>query len=139
MNIYVQCDETRAHHVHSGRTTQYLRHPLTLKAVIWCVPPDGFHKKYQSCWTSSSRNMAKYVGEITKKEREGKSPQNDQKSRKIDHYSENTGPNELKFRLVLGFRHRMPHTKFQPACFRQYNCVLCDVQSDSLMCNLLYY
>ena len=34
------------------------------------------------------------------------------KSRKIDHYSENTGPNELKFRLVLGFRHRMPHTKF---------------------------
>ena len=25
----------------SGRTTQYLRHPSTLKAVIWCVPPDG--------------------------------------------------------------------------------------------------
>ena len=40
------------------------------------------------------------------------------KSRKIDHYSENTGPNELKFRLVLGFRHRMPHTKFQPDCLK---------------------
>ncbi len=40
------------------------------------------------------------------------------KSRKIDHYSENTSPNELKFRLVLGFRHRMPHTKFQPACLK---------------------
>ena len=40
------------------------------------------------------------------------------KSRKIDHYSENTGPNELKFCLVLGFRHRMPHTKFQPDCLK---------------------
>ena len=62
--------------------------------------------------------MAKYVRKITQKEKEGKSPQNDQKSRKIDHYSENAGPNELKFRLVLGFRHRMPHTKFQPDCLK---------------------
>ena len=40
------------------------------------------------------------------------------KSRKIGHYSETTGPNELKFCLVLGFRHRMPHTKFQPYCLK---------------------
>ena len=38
------------------------------------------------------------------------------KSRKIGHYSETTGPNELKFRLVLDFDHRMPHTKFQLDC-----------------------
>ena len=48
--------------------------------------------------------MAKYVGKITKKEREGKSPQNDQKIKEIGNYSETTGPNKLKFRLVLGFR-----------------------------------
>ena len=66
----LQCDETRAHHVHSGRTSQYLQHPLTLKAVIWYVPPDAkicSYKKFQSSWTSSSRDMAKYVGKITKK------------------------------------------------------------------------
>ena len=31
----VQCNETCAHHVHSGRATQYLQHPTTLQAVIW--------------------------------------------------------------------------------------------------------
>ena len=40
------------------------------------------------------------------------------KSMKIGHYSETTAPNELKFCLVLGFRHRMPHTKFQPDCIK---------------------
>ena len=40
------------------------------------------------------------------------------KSRKIGHYSETTGPNELKFGLVLDFRHRMPHTKFQLDCLK---------------------
>ena len=37
------------------------------------------HKKFQSNRASSSRDMIKYVEKITKKEREGKSPQNDQK------------------------------------------------------------
>ena len=40
--IHIQCDEIRAHHVHFGRTTHYLRHPSTFKkAVIWCAPPDS--------------------------------------------------------------------------------------------------
>ena len=40
------------------------------------------------------------------------------KSRKIGHYSETTGPNELKFCLVLGFSYRMQHTKFQLDCLK---------------------
>ena len=39
--IPVQTDETREHHVHSGWTSQYLRHPSTSKAVVWCVAPVG--------------------------------------------------------------------------------------------------
>ena len=38
------------------------------------------------------------------------------KSRKIGHNSKTTCPNEMKFRLGLGFRHKMPHTKFQLDC-----------------------
>ena len=56
--------------------------------------------------------MAKYVEKITKKERERK--QNEQESKEIGHYSETTGPNELKFCLELDFDHRMPHITFQP-------------------------
>ena len=69
--------------MHVTQTTQYIQHPSTLKAEIWCVPPDGQNlhsQKFQSNRTISSRDMAKYVGKIIKKEREGKSPQNDQKN-----------------------------------------------------------
>ena len=38
---YVQSFAAQPHHLHVSRTTQYLRHPSTLKAEIWCVPPDG--------------------------------------------------------------------------------------------------
>jgi len=78
----LQAPAIRAHHRHSGRTTQYLRHPSTLKAVIGVchrMVKICSHKKFQTNRTSSSRDIAKYVGKITKKEREGKSPKNDQK------------------------------------------------------------
>ena len=63
-------------------------------------------KKFQSNRTSSSRDMWGKSQKKREKERVLKMTKN---SRKIDHYSENTGTNELEFRLVLGFRHRMPH------------------------------
>ena len=56
--------------------------------------------------------MAKYVGKITKKEREGKSPQNGQISRKI--IQKLTGPIGLKFFVSADFGHGVLHTKFQP-------------------------
>ena len=34
---YILCCARKCQSVHSSRTTQYLRHPSTLKAVIWCV------------------------------------------------------------------------------------------------------
>ena len=70
--------------LHVTQTTQYLRHPSTLKAEIWCAAPRGQNllpKKIQSNRASSSRDMIKYVEKITKKEGERKSPQNDQKMR----------------------------------------------------------
>ena len=87
------------------QTTQYLRHPSTLKAQIWCVPPNGqnlLSQKIQSSRNSSSRDMAKYVRKITKKREKERVLKMTKKSRKIGHYSETTGPNELKFYLVLG-------------------------------------
>ena len=79
--IHIQCDEIRAHHVHFGRTNvhfgrtnQYFRHPSTLKAVIWCAPPDSHNLLSQKISVQfgpgSSRDMVKYVGKITKRERE---------------------------------------------------------------------
>ena len=35
--LIVLCCARKCQSVHSSRTTQYLRHPSTLKAVIWCV------------------------------------------------------------------------------------------------------
>ena len=62
---------------------------------------------WQNMWEKSHKKREKErVLKMTKK------------SRKIGNYSETTGPNELKFCLVLGFRHRMPHTKFQPDCLK---------------------
>ena len=35
----VQSFAAQLHHLHVSRTTQYLRHPSTLKAEIWCATP----------------------------------------------------------------------------------------------------
>ena len=62
------------------------------------------HKKFQSNRTSSSRDMAKYVEKITKKEEE-KVLKMTKNSGKNCHKSETSRPNELKFPLVLDFDH----------------------------------
>ena len=59
--------------------------------------------------------MAKYVEKITKKERERKSPQNDQKIQGKMARTQKLPVqiNVLKFCLVVNFGHRVKHTKFQ--------------------------
>ena len=74
------------------------------------------HKKFQSNRTSSSRDMVKYVEKITKKREKEKVLKMTKNSGKDCYKSETSRSNELKFRLVLDFDHRMPHTKFQLDC-----------------------
>ena len=74
-----------------------------LKAVfnVWHpVTKICTRKKFQSNRTISSRDMAKYVGRKNHKKRE-------KEERNLAN-----GPNELKFRLILDFGHRIQHTKF---------------------------
>ena len=80
---------------------------------------------------------AKYVLKNVKKREKEEVLKMIKKSRKNSHYSKTTGPNQLKFCLAIGFGHRMSPTKFQCYCFCQCNCDFCDVQSDSMMCELL--
>ena len=38
---FIQSVAAQPHHLQVSRTTQYLRHPSTLKAEIWCAAPRG--------------------------------------------------------------------------------------------------
>ena len=60
--------------------------------------------------------MAKCVLKNAKKKEEEEDLKMMKISRKISHISLNIGPNQLKFRLVIGFGHRMLHAKFQLEC-----------------------